>query len=171
MEDDPFVLNADVFVDAKNQVHIQIDQRIPVLRIIDKTGQNYYLDEFGTKMPLSKHFTARVLVATGNIPPFDPEFLERKKHVLKDLFELTAIILNDEFLEPMIEQIYVDDSQEFLLSPNIGDQKILLGDLANIDNKIFKLKTFYKEAMPFKGWQKYKIINLKFKGQVVAGRK
>ena len=107
LENDPFVLNADVFVDAKNQVHIEIEQREPILRIIDKNGLNYYLDKFGKKMPLSKHFAARVLVATGNIPPFDPKFLQRKKHVLKDLFELTNVILKDGFLEPMIEQIYV----------------------------------------------------------------
>ena len=165
------MLNADVFVDAKNQVHIEIEQREPVLRIIDKNGLNYYLDKFGKKMPLSKHFTARVLVATGNIPPFDPDFLQRKKHILKDLFELTNIILKDEFLEPMMEQIYVTSEKEFELSPNLGDQKILLGKMDNIDDKLFYLKTFYKEAMPYKGWQKYKTINLKFKGQVVASKR
>ena len=70
LENDPFILNADVYLDAKNQIHIEVEQREPILRIIDKNGLNYYLDEFGKKMPLSKHFTARVLVATGNIPPF-----------------------------------------------------------------------------------------------------
>jgi len=171
LENDPFVLNADVFVDAENQVHIEIEQREPVLRIIDKNGLNYYLDSFGKKMPLSKHFTARVLVATGNIPPFDPSFLQRKKHILKDLFELTNVILKDDFLQPMMEQIYVNNSKEYELSPNVGDQKIILGKMDNISDKIFYLKTFYKEAMPYKGWQRYKTINLKFKGQVVAGRR
>jgi len=171
LENDPFVLNADVFVDAKNQVHIEIEQREPILRIIDKNGLNYYLDKLGKKMPLSKHFTARVLVATGNIPPFDPDFLQRKKHILKDLFELTNIILKDDFLQPMMEQIYVNSEKEYELSPNIGDQKILLGKMDNIEDKIFYLKTFYKEALPYKGWQKYKTINLKFKGQVVAGKR
>ncbi len=171
LENDPFILNADVYLDAKNQIHIGIDQREPILRIIDKNGLNYYLDKFGKKMPLSKHFTARVLVATGNIPPFDPAYLQRKRHILKDLFDLTNIILKDEFLQPMMEQIYVNNSKEYELSPNIGDQKIILGKMDNINNKLFYLKTFYKEAIPYKGWQKYKTINLKFKGQVVAGRR
>jgi cell division protein FtsQ len=171
LENDPFILNADVFLDAKNQIHIEIEQREPILRIIDKNGLNYYLDKDGMKMPLSKHFTARVLVATGNIPPFDLDFLQKKKHILKDLFELTNIILKDDFLEPMIQQIYVNNSKEYELSPLIGDQKILLGKMNNIENKIFYLKTFYKEAIPYKGWQKYKTINLKIKGQVVAGRR
>ncbi len=171
LENDPFVLNADVFLDAKSQLHIEIEQREPILRIIDKNGLNYYLDENGMKMPLSKHFTARVLVATGNIPPFDVQFLQKKKHTLKDIFELTKTILADDFLEPLVEQVYVNNSNEYELSPIIGDQKILLGNMDNLDDKIFYLKTFYKEAIPYKGWQKYKIINLKFKGQVVAGRR
>ena len=35
LEDDPFVLDADVFIDAKNNINIGIDQRAPILRIID----------------------------------------------------------------------------------------------------------------------------------------
>ena len=46
LKNDPFVLDSDVFVDAKNQVHIEIVQREPIVRIIDKNGLNYYLDSF-----------------------------------------------------------------------------------------------------------------------------
>ena len=123
-------------------------------------------------MPLSKHFSARVLVATGNIPPFDKNFLQRKKqNTLKDLFELTNIFMKDEFLNPLIEQIFVTNSEEYILIPNLGDQKIILGNMENLEKKLFYLETFYKEAVPYKGWQKYKTINLKFKGQVVAGKR
>ena len=172
LESDPFIHDADVFIDASNQVHIEVTQREPILRIIDKNGVNYYLDEFGEKMPLSKHFTARVLVATGNIPPFDKNFLRRKKrNTLKDLFELTNVFLEDEFLNPLIEQVYVTNSGDYHLIPNLGDQKIILGNMDNLEEKLFHLETFYKEAIPHKGWQKYKTINLKFKGQVVARKR
>lgn len=172
LKNDPFILGADVYVDASNKLHIKVEQREPHLRVIDKNGLNYYLDEFGKKMPLSKHFAARVIVATGNIPPFDKNFLQRKKsNTLKDLFELTNIFLEDEFLYHLIEQIYVTNSGEYYLIPKLGDQTIILGDLDNLDEKLFYLETFYKEAIPYKGWQKYKTINLKFKGQVVAGKR
>ena len=119
-------------------------------------------------MSLQKEIEAKL---TWVLIPGNPGFLQRKKHILKDIFELTNIILEDDFLQPMMEQIYVNSTNEYELSPNIGDQKIILGKLDNIDNKIFHLKTFYKEALPYKGWQKYKTINLKFKGQVVAGKR
>lgn len=171
LESDPFVFNSDVFIDAHNVINIEIEQRLPIVRIIDQNGFNYYLDEFGEQMPLSKHFAARVLVATGKIPPFDRNFLQQKKHVIKDLFTITQRILIDEFLEPMIEQVYVNQEGDYVLIPKLGDQKIIFGKMEDIEEKILYLKNFYKEALPYKGWQRYKTINLKFKGQVVAGKR
>jgi len=168
LEADGFIKNADVFVDAENKVHIEVEQREPVLRIIDKNGLNYYLDKEGSKMPTSDHFTARVLVATGNIPPYVPDFGERKKHIIKDLFNLTNAIQQDGFLDAMIEQIHISSNKEFTLIPKIGRQKIILGSYEDIDSKFKRLKIFYKEGIPYEGWQKYKTINLKFKDQVVC---
>ena len=168
LEEDPFVLNADAYIDARNAVQIEIVQRIPVIRIIDKMDLSYYLDGDGNRMPMSKHFTARVLIATGNIPPHIPDFLERKEHLLYQVFELGKKILNDEFFYPMIEQIYVNNQKEFVLIPKLGKQTILFGKYENVDIKLENLKIFYQRAIAEEGWRKYKTINLEFKGQVVA---
>ncbi len=166
-----FVKEATVFIDAGNKVHIELTQREPILRVIDKNGLTYYLDSEGGQVPWSKHYTPRVLVATGNINPYDRDYLTKKKHVLKDLYKLTKRIMEDPFLEPMIEQIYVNKKGEYYLTPKVGDQRIILGSIQNLERKILYLKNFYKQALPYKGWQKYKTINLTFKGQVVAEKK
>jgi len=171
LEEDPFVLNADVYIDASANVNVKVEQREPVLRVIDNNGLNYYLDENGLKMPLSRHFAVRVLTATGNIPPHDPNFLERKRHRLKDLFLLAEKISADEFFSALIEQIYVSNTGEFTLIPKVGDQKIIFGKLQDADEKLENLKIFYKEGIPYEGWQKYRTINVKFKGQVVCEKK
>jgi len=171
LEADPFVKDAEAYINAQEVVYINLTQREPILRVIDDNGLNYYLDKEGNKMPLSKHFTAHVLVANGNIPPHVPDFLTRRKHALRDLFELTNKILNDEFLLAMIEQIYVNDKGEYILTPILGNQKIILGPYENIDDKFFRLKNFYTEAIPYTGWKKYKTINLTFKNQVVCKKR
>lgn len=171
LEEDPFVKDAEVFINAKNKVHIQVRQREPILRVIDKNGLNYYLDKAGSKMPLSKHFTAKVLVATGNIPPHVPDFLERPKHALRDLFELTNRILKDDFLKPMIAQVYRTEQGNYILVPIVGNQKILFGPYELVEEKFFRLEQFYLEAIPYKGWNKYKTINLTFKNQVVCEKR
>jgi len=170
LEGDPFVKNADVYIDQNNQVHIKIEQREPLLRVLDNHGNNYYLDAAGKKMPPSKNFAARVMVATGNVSAYTPEFRDKRKSNLKDLFALTQTLLADEFLKTFIQQIHINNAGEFILVPLIGDQKIVLGSAKKPEEKLNRLKIFYQQGMPYEGWRKYETINLKYSGQVVCKR-
>lgn len=170
LEEDPFVLDAEAYVDQHNVLHMTITQREPLVRVLDNNGGNYYLDRNGAKMPASKNFAARVIVATGNISAYTPEFLKKKKSSLKDLFNLTQTVLKDDFTASFIQQIHVNNAGEFILVPLIGDQKIVLGSTRRLDDKLNRLKVFYQEGMPYEGWRKYETINLKYSGQVVCRR-
>lgn len=171
LEEEPFVLDADAFIDAQNRIRVKVVQREPVLRVIDNNNLTYYLDEWGRKMPISPHYTARVLVASGNIPPYVPNFLERKRHKLKDLFLLANYIREDAFFQALFEQVYLNQKGDFVLIPNVGDQKIVLGTVQDMEQKLENLKVFYREAMPYEGWNKYRTINLSYNGQVVCERR
>ena len=164
----PFVLDAEAFINAQNIIEIDIQQRVPVLRIIDKIGVSYYLDEFGQRLPLSKNYTARVLIATGNIPPFVPDFQEREQHTLHHIYELVQKIVAKPFLWAMTEQIYVNNKNQFTLIPKLGKQKIRLGKYDLIEEKLENLEIFYQQAVAEKGWRLYKEIDLQYEGQVVG---
>jgi cell division protein FtsQ len=168
LEKDPLILDADVFVDARNTLRVEVEQRPPLLRVQDRNGLNYYLDGQGLKMPLSKHTSVRVLAANGYIPPYVPDFLERKRHRIKDVFLLAKDISADPFLLAMIEQIYVNNKGEFVLAPMLGDHVILFGYYKDAEEKLRKLKIFYKEVLPYEGWRKYDTIDLRFRGQVIG---
>ena len=170
LEADPFVLDAETYIDQKDVLHVKITQREPVLRVLDNNGGNYYLDKAGKKMPPSKNFAARVMVATGNVAPYTPEFREKKKNTLKDLFNLTQTLLADEFLASFVQQIHVNNAGEFVLVPLVGDQQIVLGSTRRLEDKLNRLKIFYREGMPYAGWRAYSTINLKYSGQVVCRR-
>ncbi len=168
LEEDPFIMDAEAFVDARDVVSIMVRQRVPVLRIIDNNGLNYYLDEEGIRMPQSRHYTTHTLVATGNIPPYVPDFLERKNYPLGQLFELTEDLRSDPFFKALFEQVHLNNKGEFTLIPMVGDQKILFGTLERKDKKLRALKAFYQEGIPYQGWRKYRIIDLRYRGQVVC---
>ncbi len=170
LEEDPFVKDADTYIDQNNHLHVKIDQREPVVRVLDNNGGNYYLDATGKKMPPSKNFAARVLVATGNIAPYTPEFKEKRRSSLKDLFNITQTLLADEFLSSFIQQIHISSTGDFILVPLIGDQQIILGSARKLEDKLKRLKIFYQQGIPYEGWRKYKTINLKYNGQVVCRR-
>jgi cell division protein FtsQ len=105
------------------------------------------------------------------LPPYTPDFLDKENHGLKDAFELANTLLNDAFFNAQIEQVYFSNTREIVLSPKVGDHKILLGKYNDIKEKLDKLVIFYKQALPYEGWNKYKSINLKFKNQVVCEKR
>lgn len=171
IEQDPFVENAETFIDVAGNLNITIFQREPVCRIIDNNGMNYYIAKNGIQMPRSRYFSARVPVVTGAVPPHVPNFLQLKKHGLKDVFTLVRILDNDPFYKTFVQQINMDASGEFTLIPILGDQKIRIGNLEDLDDKLKRLRIFYEEAMPYEGWKKYSSISLKYKGQIVCKKR
>ncbi|MBR9921311.1 MAG: hypothetical protein GYB31_10770 [Bacteroidetes bacterium] len=167
LQDDPFVDKADVFVDANNLVHIEILQREPLMRVIDNNGLNYYLDPDGNQMPLSPHFTARVLVVTGSVPPYVEDFKQRKGHLMNDIFDLGHRITKDPLWNSLFEQVHVQDGQ-FKMIPKVGSQHIEFGNYTDVEDKFHRLEVFYQEGMSREGWNKYKSIDLRYEGQVVC---
>jgi cell division protein FtsQ len=165
----PWVKASDVYVDANNNITVNIIQREPVLRCFDERNNAFYIDEFGNQMPISEHESARVIVANGYIK--NPEKGTRTDslyNVVDSLCKLALFIQKDTFLTAQFEQIYVERNQDFTLIPKVGDSEVLLGDLKLLEDKFKRLRIFYLEAMPREGWRKYEKINLKYKKQVVG---
>lgn len=170
----PFVLKAEVYVDGRNHINIDVEQRKPIIRIIDKDDNNYYLDIEGKRVPISNNDVARVPVATGDFSAYRNSeekinITERQKQT--HIYQIAKYIYEDEFLQPLIEQIDMDQKGDMTLVPKLGHHTILFGSDERIEEKFRYLKIFYKEALPYHGWEKYSKINLKYAGQVVGTRK
>ena len=179
----PWVARADVYLSIDGVVDIEIEQREPILRIIDKSGKSFYMDSQGKPMLWSPNFTPRLLVASGNI---NESYDDRNttNHVetinndtlktltmLDDLCAMARFILADEFWSAHVVQIYVNEKSEIELIPKVGNHKIIFGDIGEMEEKFWKLKTFYKEGLNYTGWENYDTLNLKFNNQVVCTKK
>lgn len=156
------IKKADVFVTNNNAVRVAIEERKPVLRIISNTGENYYIDDEGNKMPLSRYFTANLPIATGAI---------KEDFAKTDLYKFALFLHNDKFWNAQIEQIVVLPGQDIELIPRVGEHRIVLGDLNVYEEKLDKLLAFYENGLNQTGWNKYSIINLKFDKQVVCTKR
>lgn len=167
----PYIASAKVFGDMNGIIHIEIEQREPVLRIINSGGQDFYVDREGLKMPVSTNFTADVLVANGNIGEFFNGRLDTLRSSLaEDLYETALFISADTLWDAQIEQLYVAENKDIELVPRVGNQRIILGDADSLHVKMRNLREFYKQAMPTVGWDAYKTINIKYTNQVVCER-
>jgi cell division protein FtsQ len=172
LEQDVFIKEADVFIDAQNNVNIKVSQREPILRVMDIEDETYYLDEKGTRIPYSSKYTSRTLVATGDVGLYNEAFLDLPENRLNQIFQLAKKILANPFLKVQIEQIHIDHNGEAILVPKLGNHKIYFGLPAdNTDDKLSRLQNFYEKALPYEGWEKYKYINLAYDNQIVAKMK
>lgn len=168
----PFIEYAKVYVDMDGILHADVRQRVPILRVFNMTGQDFYIDQNGLKVPLSDHFTSRVLVANGAIlEGFDGKVDTLKNNLSKDLYKMAKYITADSLWNEQVVQIYVNNNKDMELVPRVGSQKIIFGNADGMEDKFKNLLLFYKKALPKVGWDAYSSINLKFNGQVVCVRR
>jgi cell division protein FtsQ len=175
VQQNEFLEYAEVFYSLTGQLKIKVIQKQPLLRVINAHNHNYYIDVSGDAMPVRQGFSSRVLVVSGHIPYVYSDTLNLIKNenfpILKDLYQLALHIKNDPFLNPLIEQIYVNQEKEFELVPKIGKHIIQFGDISDMETKFWKLIVFYQNGMGKAGWSAYNTINLKFRDQVVCAKK
>jgi cell division protein FtsQ len=178
----PYTARVSVYENNEGVLFVDVKQREPLLRIINRDSESFYLDGSGSLLPVSSNFTARVLVANGNIgnsyqkkPNYRVNLMSLADSIYIDslmtqLYKLAMYITHDTFLRAQIDQIYVNDRQEFELIPRVGDHVILLGDANDLDEKFGKLYAFYKFGLNKIGWNRYNIINIKYRNQVVCSK-
>ena len=62
----------------------------------------------------------------------------------------------------------IDTASTFELVPVLGNQKIVFGDTSDMKNKLDNLFAFYKNVLNRIGWDKYEVLDLRYKNQVIA---
>ncbi|HWZ16620.1 MAG TPA: hypothetical protein VNW95_15380 [Mucilaginibacter sp.] len=165
----PFIEFATVYADMDGTITVQITQRQPILRLINRFNQDFYVDQYGLKIPLSANFTARVPVANGFIDELFANRVDTLHSTLaRDLFKTAVYISKDSLWNAQIAQLYVNQGHEIELVPRVGNHRILLGNADSLATKFHNLLVFYKKALPQVGWDAYRVINLKYANQVVG---
>ena len=152
--------NAEVYLSVNGELGAVIKQKTPIARV-NQSGRIYYIDSKGNKMPLSTNYSARVPIIEGI---YNDEISE-------EIYKLSKLVYEDEFLKKQIVGIVQTPKKEFLLKTRVGNQTIELGDLQQIDEKIKKLKVFYHKAINDTILDTYKKINLMYSNQVVCTKK
>lgn len=174
------VKTVNVFSHFGGDWNIDLELRKPIARVFNKIGQNFYLDADGFVMKKTPGHTARVVVFTGDIPDLENsvsvnEIINNDSlksiRKLDDVYRISNYVCNDPLMQSLIGQIHREINGDFVLIPIAGGQKIIFGTAnseEDVEEKFNKLKIFYKEAIPYEGWNKYSEISLKYEKQIVC---
>lgn len=167
----PYVKQATIHWDMNGHLNVQIEQREPVIKIESYGNTGFYIDEMGLKMPLSRSYDPKVPHASGFIrenysSPLEP----LQSQVVKDLFAIAQYAREETVWNDHVSRIFVNEKGEIELVPRVGQQKIILGNADDLPDKFQRLLIFYKGIVPKTGLDAYKVVNLKYSGQLVCER-
>lgn len=157
----PLVDNVECFITPSGKVGIEIIPRIPLLRVMNISGENFYVDRKGFFMPTGSE-AAYVPVVTGNAD---------RSFVANELVELGVYIEENSFWRAQIEQINITSRHEIELVPRVGDHILFLGKPDSYNEKFERLKLFYTKGLNKVGWNKYNRISVEFSNQIICTKK
>jgi cell division protein FtsQ len=168
LEQNTWIDEAELYFDNRDILHVTVIEKEPVARIFTTAGNSFYIDSLGREMPLSDKMSARVPVFT-NFP--DKKILSSKDSLLLNDVRATAnFIVHDPFWMSQTAQIDITADRNLEMVPVIGNHLVKLGNGDDIAGKFRRLMLFYKQVLSKTGFDKYKVINVRYKGQVVASR-
>ena len=169
---------AEVYMTIDGTVHVYVEQRNPVMRVMPDNGGDYFIDEDGVVVRRRNLYNPRLHIIEGNVNISSAMLngvsvldTSIKNSILKDIYDLVNYINDDKFWSAQIDQIYVDGNDEIDLIPRAGNNQIHLGTAENYEGKLRNLEAFYDKVLPEVGWNKYSLINLEFKDQIVCKKR
>lgn len=167
VEKHPFINEAQVYRDIKGNLIVKVEQAQPVARILNRNGKDQYIDKNGTLLPTTSRHTARVPIVEME-RKFSWQHNISETEYGREVLDLLNYIDQDEFWRAQIAQVVIHKDGELTMLPQVTKQEILFGRPAGHEGKFKKLKVFYKEILPNKGWNTYSLVNLKFENQIVC---
>lgn len=165
---DSRIEHAEVFVDGNNILYVNIIQRAPIVRVMADSGEDYYLDKYGERIKTVKNSAVRVPIASGHIDDYVADWREKQGHTLHDVLSLAQELPKDDFLQALVEQIYVENDGSITLIPKVGQQELIIGSTEKLKTKLRNIKLTYKTIVRIKGFDKYEKFNFEITNQINA---
>ena len=157
----PYLENADCVKCRDGRLLIRVSQLVPVMRVFDGDA-SYYDNRAGKRMGASSFYHCDVPVVQGHFT---------RKYPATRLLPLIDFIEKDSLLHSLVTMFQVNDTNNIIIVPNFSGHVVNIGNATGFENKFAKLKLFYGEVLPKKGWNTYDTISVKWNHQVVATKR
>jgi cell division protein FtsQ len=138
-----------------------------VARLFTVTGNSFYIDSSGEKMPLSDKFTPRLPVFTGY--PSDKDSLNGSDSTLvRDIIHISDYLAHDAFWMAQVAQVDILPDHTFEMIPVVGNHVIQFGNGTDYDKKFRRLLLFYQQVLSKTGMDVYRKLNVLYERQVIG---
>ena len=153
--------SAEAVILTNDTVRVTVRTLVPVARVFDG-DRSYYINRDGKTISADARYHMDVPVISGRFT--------------RDGIDPTAVLPLVDYIEAhpewreLISMIRVSNLNNIYIIPAIRGQVIKLGTIDALDDKFARIDRFYRRVLPYKGWNYYDTISVKWAGQVVASR-
>lgn len=168
LEHNTWINEAELYFDNRDVLHISVTEKTPVARLFTTNGHSFYIDSAGQTIPLSDKLSARVTVITS--VPAKKKMNVRDSAFAAEITSVANFVSSHPFWSAQVAQIDITPDRTFEMIPVVGNHLVRLGKGDNIESKFNRVMIFYKEVLRHTGFEKYKMIDVQYEGQVVASR-
>lgn len=174
LESKSAIMNCEAWTTDDGTLHVGISQRTPSLRLMYSDTEGFYCDATGYIFPLHSTYTAPVPTIKGNIP-VRPEkgykgFAEKEseRKWLQGLLSMQEYIDKNAKRKDLVKEVSVANNGDLILSTTAGEETFIFGRACDIEEKFDKIDKYYAYIRPNKTEENYKIVNLKYKKQIIC---
>lgn len=168
LEHNTWIEKAELYFDNRDVLHVTVMEKEPVARVFTTAGTSFYIDSLGRMMPLSEKMSARVPAFTGF--PAKKKLSAADSVLLEGVRQTAIYITSHPFWMSQVAQIDINGDRNFEMIPVVGNHLVRLGNGEDMPQKFNRLMIFYRQVLSKTGFDKYRVIDVQYKGQVVASR-
>ncbi len=153
------IKSVECYLTPSGVARMRICQRVLKFHVVG--SDNYYVDNERCVVHVPRGYAAYLPVVTGSVT---------REMASGEIFDFVTFLESNSFWNAQVEQIHIRPDKMVELVPRVGDSIILLGELDGSKEKLAKLQKLYTKGFNVIGWNRYKTVDLRFKGQVVCTR-
>lgn len=155
------VETVNVFTLSDGTLAIDVTPMTPVARVFDDR-KSYYINSEGKTISADPRYHVDVPVVVGRFSEaYPPERLLPLLHYIASRPELDALV----------STVKQSADGNLIIIPTIRGHVVNFGDTSMVADKFLRLREFYRQVMPVRGWDTYDTVAVRWRGQVVATRR
>jgi cell division protein FtsQ len=163
----PYIKHSEAYIALDGTIYLDIEQRNPVIKVYNIYGEIFNVDQNGIIMPNNPEYPAHIRIANGKITARHRNG-DTAKNILHNVFLLSQHLSTDTVTDVLVEQLYVNEKNNIIIIPRIGNIPIIFGKITDMENKTKKIKDFYVAMPSFNADGKYSTLDARFKNQIVG---
>lgn len=142
-------------------LRIDVTPMVPVARVFEN-GRSYYINSTGKRISADPRYHIDVPVVVGSFPASRPAVR---------LLPLLSYIASRPDLDALVSTVLQDRRGDIFIIPSIRGHVVNFGDTTAYEDKFRRLTGFYRTVLPYKGWETYDTIAVKWRGRIVATKR